>query len=362
MNQQRMGTRRQPRTHFLSLRVIENVDEVLLVMGDLGVWPCIFTLSLASVLQEDTFGHLELCCMENKLCAANMACIGCLCRCPLTYDYKSSSGRCEPQFVPTTTATNTSANASGLGGGKLPGEECFNSSACVEGLPCVKHKCQCPEPCVYLSEELVCDCGNADDVVWPAVVGVGVGFVIVAFWGMCITSSVRSHMEERNKVMQLGQQQQIPRISTLGAAYGNHLAPPRPDQAQVYPAPPARPEPSAPALTSMPTPAPAPLRLTGQTAAPTPPPPLQPVFRPPSPPTSTYHFNPSYSPSSPYLTPPDPPFPYLTPEPTEPLLPPPPPYSAPQDRRRPPLLLDPPPPDAPLPPPWVDVAPRSARF
>lgn len=46
-------------------------------------------------------------------------------------------------------------------------------------------------PCVYLSKELVCDCGNANEVVWPAVVGVGVGFVIVAFWGMCITSTVR---------------------------------------------------------------------------------------------------------------------------------------------------------------------------
>ncbi|XP_063846664.1 uncharacterized protein LOC135092232 isoform X2 [Scylla paramamosain] len=281
-----MMTRRKHDAHFLSLDIVENVNAVLDAMEDFGVSPCLVTLSLASVLQgahgntttlvperedrQERFGYLDLCCGVSQVCGASLVCVSCLCRCQENYIYKATTKTCETQFTTTTTfnTANTAANTTKVSDGLLPGQPCVSASACVVGLVCQNSRCKCPDPCKYVAEQEACDCGPVEvSLAWPIIIGVSVGLVIVAFWLSCIAASVNKHRDERNKVMQLQQQQQ-PRISTLGSAYGtahlNVLPPPTPSA--TSPGPPLAPTPTHKAL-----------RISRQSVAPTMP--LQPVFR-----------------------------------------------------------------------------------
>ncbi|XP_045125473.1 uncharacterized protein LOC123512877 isoform X2 [Portunus trituberculatus] len=275
-----MTASRKHEAHFLSLVILENVNAVVDAMEDFAVSPCLVTLSLASMLQAPPplarSGYLDLCCGVSQVCGANLVCVSCLCRCKKNYIYKMTTKTCEAQFNATTftTTTNTATKNTSTGRkGLLPGQPCASASACVVGLVCQKSRCKCPDPCVYVAEQEACDCGPVEvSLVWPVIIGVSVGLVIIAFWLSCIAASINKHKDERNKVMQLQQHQQpVPRISTLGAAYGTaHLnVPPPPTPSATSPGPPLAPTPTHKAL-----------RISRQSVAPTMPTmPLQPVFR-----------------------------------------------------------------------------------
>ncbi|XP_042876725.1 uncharacterized protein LOC122256250 [Penaeus japonicus] len=77
-----------------------------------------------------------------------------------------------------------------------PGEYCRENTDCIEGLVCNKFKCNCPSDCNYRQRKEVCDCGKVDTEVWPIIIGVLLGMIVIVFWIWAIRKTIIKHKEK----------------------------------------------------------------------------------------------------------------------------------------------------------------------
>ncbi|XP_042214293.1 uncharacterized protein LOC121860954 isoform X2 [Homarus americanus] len=182
-----------------------NCPENLLCTNDLCACPLNYTYLKERLVCVDPQLHL-MACTSSYNCLEGLICVNGMCACPSNFVYNKDKSVCEP------------GEPGVVKEGNLPNQPCSTDSDCVEGLICLSSKtCDCPFPCEYREEMLVCDCGR-EDYLSPILSGIVLGLIIVVFWTACIFSTVQKHHQKRNKVSQLNRR--TSGISTLGAVYG----------------------------------------------------------------------------------------------------------------------------------------------
>ncbi|XP_066983957.1 uncharacterized protein [Macrobrachium rosenbergii] len=118
------------------------------------------------------------------------------CVCFDSFFANTTSGNCEPKadYIAAHNLTEYRVK---------PYEYCNSNSDCIEGLECHDFKCDCPEPCYYNRTAEICDCGAVElppreGVVGPAIVGVLLGLIVVAFWYCMIKRTIRKYTKKED--------------------------------------------------------------------------------------------------------------------------------------------------------------------